>query len=224
MYKKLCVKKIKYEKCQEGFKAANGQAFNMIAIAAMKIRIGKLNVVHNVYIAHEMVHTFILGSDFLKKHKCDILFSKGQLSIDGSNVCLHKRYNNFVCSISGTQQDMMIKNNQSNTQVNFSPNQQISAFKTTQEADTHEPIWTMSTQFKESGESEQVNAKREVARLLSTCSNIFADDDAYLGRSILAYYGISKNESSNSGNAYQTISSSIVVSRTCVLSGYLCYL
>ena len=66
---------------EAGFVSANGSPIRVRERTEMGVQQSNLKVMHDVLVVNGLVQSFILGNDFLRKHKCDILYSAGVLNL-----------------------------------------------------------------------------------------------------------------------------------------------
>ena len=62
-----------------GFVTANKSKLHVLGKALVRIALAGIDVKHPVIVVRDLAKHFILGSDFLRRHKCDVLYSRNQL-------------------------------------------------------------------------------------------------------------------------------------------------
>ena len=84
------------------FRTANGAPLSVLGVSSVDVQVAGLKVSHPVYVVKDTVHEFIIGSDFLENHSCDVLYSAGVLSAGGKTVPLRvsKLVVNVIASFS----------------------------------------------------------------------------------------------------------------------------
>ena len=85
----------------EDFQGVTRDGLRIIGVTQLEMRVGGLCVKHPVLIADEIAHKFILGNDFLTKHKCDILNSQGVIQFGNERVpyTLFRSTVNSICPV-----------------------------------------------------------------------------------------------------------------------------
>ena len=74
---------------EAGFVSANGSAIRVLGRTQMEVQESNLKVMHDVLVVSGLVQSFILGNDFLRKHKCDIFYIADVLNFVGGSVSMH---------------------------------------------------------------------------------------------------------------------------------------
>ena len=89
----------------DGFVTANKSKLDVLGKTFMRIRIAGIDAIHSVIVVRDLAKHFILGSDFLKRHKCDILYSRAQLLSPQGVAEIHfnrsaRDHTAYVCAVS----------------------------------------------------------------------------------------------------------------------------
>ena len=67
-------------------KAVNGQGLETLGTMRVRIKVGSINTETDVLVVAGVVEDFLLGTDFLRDHKCVMDFSTGKLSAAGVEI------------------------------------------------------------------------------------------------------------------------------------------
>lgn len=74
---------------------ACGEPMFVLGQANCALKLGRQTIGHNFYIVRDLNYECLLGVDFLRKYKCDILLSKGTMTVNGEKVSLNEESNEW---------------------------------------------------------------------------------------------------------------------------------
>ena len=86
---------------QECFQGVTHDGLKIVGVTHMTLHFGKLHVKHPVLIVDKIADKFILGNDFLKQYKCDLLNSAKAIVFGGEQVpyTLFRSTVNSICPV-----------------------------------------------------------------------------------------------------------------------------